>query len=179
MTKQRILLSRSRAIGYPSPTNVCFMAEHPSQVYPGRSPRSPTAPHRWPRESEERRSRAPEFYGFVAWTSTYLLFVLYILWAILPEQYIERIGMIWYPSRCVCCGFLFFNFITNCFNHREWAILIPSWTIIVIILTYIVYFAIAIRATPSFDDMSAISGTYLYSHLLDDKSNNVFMNRFP
>jgi phosphatidylinositol glycan class P protein len=82
------------------------MAEHPSKIYLGRSPRLPTAPHRWPLESEERRSRAPEFYGFVAWTSTYLLFFLYILWATLPEQYIEKIGITWYPSRYVCWGFL-------------------------------------------------------------------------
>ena len=59
-------------------------------------------------KGKERRSRAPEFYGFVAWTSTYLLFVLYILWAILPEQYIERIGIIWYPSRYVAFFFLRF-----------------------------------------------------------------------
>ena len=91
------------------------MAEHPSEIYLGRSPRSSTAPHRWPPESEERRSRAPEFYGFVAWTSTYLLFVFYILWAILPEQYIERIGIIWYPSRCVYCDLLFFRFYNKLF----------------------------------------------------------------
>lgn len=42
---------------------------------------------------------------------------------------------------------------------REWAILVPSWTIVVVILTYIVYFAIALRATPSFDEMTAISGS--------------------
>ena len=141
------------------------MAEHPSEIYLGRSPRSPTAPHHWPPESEERRSRAPEFYGFVAWTSTYLLFVLYILWAILPEHYIERIGIIWYPSRYVCCDLFFFDLlIITIPTCREWAILIPSWTIIVIILTYIVYFSIAIRATPSFDEMSAISGTH-HTHL--------------
>ena len=90
------------------------MAEHPSEIYLDNSPRSPTAPHRWPPESEERRSRAPEFYGFVAWTSTYLLFVLYILWAILSDQYIERIGITWYPNRYVCCVcyvlFFFFQF---------------------------------------------------------------------
>lgn len=40
--------------------------------------------------------------------------------------------------------------------------MIPSWTIVVVLLTYIVYFAIAIRATPSFDEMSAISGIYLF-----------------
>ena len=164
------------------------MAENTSEIYLDNSPRSPTAPYRWPPESEEHRSRAPEFYGFVAWTSTYLLFVLYILWAILPDQYIERIGITWYPNRYVLLrlwlSFLskFKNFfLTNYFNPREWAILIPSWTIIVVLLTYIVYFAIAIRATPSFDEMSAISGTtpYLYFHLLDKKYNNIFMNRFP
>jgi len=127
------------AIHCPPLDKYASMAEHPSKIYLESSPRSPTAPHPWPPEpSEERRSRAPEFYGFVAWTTTYLLFVLYILWALLPDQYIEWIGITWYPN-------------------REWAILIPSWTIVVVLLTYIVYFAIAIRATPSFDEMSAIS----------------------
>ena len=72
--------------------------------------------------------------------------------------------------------FFFLYFITSYFNRREWAILIPSWTVIVIILTYIVYFSIAIRATPSFDEMSAISGTQynLPFHSLDEKSNNRF-----
>lgn len=41
---------------------------------------------------------------------------------------------------------------------REWALLVPSWTIVVVILTYIAYSAIAIRLTPAFDDMSAIAG---------------------
>ena len=82
-----------------------FMAEYPSEIC---FPRSPTAPHRWPTESEERRSRAPEFYGFVAWTSTFLLFVLYILWAVLPDQYIVWFGITWYPNRHVHL-FLFFS----------------------------------------------------------------------
>ena len=90
-----------------------FMAEHPSEIYLESSPRSPTAPHRWPPESEERRSRAPEFYGFVAWTSTYLLFVLYILWAVLPDKYIVKIGVTWYPNRYVCCTTMAFFFFQN------------------------------------------------------------------
>jgi len=83
------------------------MNEHPSEIYLDGLPRSPTALHRWPPEPEERRSRAPEFYGFVAWTSTYLLFVLYILWAVLPDKYITWIGITWYPSRYV--RVFFFN----------------------------------------------------------------------
>ena len=77
------------------------MAEPPSDILVDTSPRSPTAPYRWPPEPEERRSRAPEFYGFVAWTSTYLLFVLYILWALLPDEWIIWTGVTWYPNRCV------------------------------------------------------------------------------
>jgi phosphatidylinositol glycan class P protein len=49
--------------------------------------------------STSERSRASEFYGFVAWTSTYLLFVIYVLWALLPDEYITFLGVYWYPSR--------------------------------------------------------------------------------
>lgn len=55
------------------------------------------APTELPRE---HRSRAPEFYGFVAWSSTSVLFVIYVLWALLPDEYILWLGVKWYPSRC-------------------------------------------------------------------------------
>ncbi len=76
------------------------MDTSPATVPLDTSPRSPTAPHPWPPQPEEQRSRAPEFYGFVAWTSTYLLFVLYVLWALLPDAWIVWVGVTWYPNRC-------------------------------------------------------------------------------
>ncbi|KAF5356833.1 hypothetical protein D9756_006469 [Leucocoprinus leucothites] len=87
------------------------------------------------------KSRAPEFYGFVAWASTSFLFVLYILWALLPDRWIMAVGIDWYPN-------------------REWSILIPAWTIIVIILTYIVYWSLALLGTPSFSDMSTVTDSF-------------------
>jgi len=78
-----------------------YMADSPSDIILDTPQRSPTAPYHWPSESEDRRSRAPEFYGFVAWTSTYLLFVLYVLWALLPDKWIEWSGVTWYPNRLV------------------------------------------------------------------------------
>lgn len=53
--------------------------------------------HPWP--PPEEHSRAAEFYGFVAWTSTYLFFIIYLLWAFLPDEYIVWLGVTWYPNR--------------------------------------------------------------------------------
>ena len=52
-----------------------------------------------PSPNDKASSRAPEFHGFVAWTSTALIFVLYILWALLPDDVIVRLGVRWYPNR--------------------------------------------------------------------------------
>lgn len=65
------------------------------------SPVSPLAPYP-PLLPAESRSRAPEFYGFVAWASTYLLFVLYLAWALLPDRAILALGVSWYPNRYAC-----------------------------------------------------------------------------
>ena len=66
-------------------------------------PTSPTSPLAQfpPLPPIESRSRAPEFYGFVAWAVTYLSFILYFIWAILPEEWIKRLGVTWYPNRYV------------------------------------------------------------------------------
>ena len=67
-----------------------------------REPTSPTAPlAAFPPQPEEYRSRAGEFYGFVAWSSTYLLFALFILWSFLPDEWIVWSGVSWYPNRYI------------------------------------------------------------------------------
>ncbi|GLB42342.1 putative PIG-P [Lyophyllum shimeji] len=48
------------------------------------------------------------------------------------------VGIDWYPS-------------------REWAVLLPAWSIVLVITTYIVYSSMAIAATPSFSDMSSMT----------------------
>ncbi|KAF5351516.1 hypothetical protein D9758_007187 [Tetrapyrgos nigripes] len=97
------------------------------------SPTTPLAPF-----PIQYKSRAPEFYGFVAWTSTSFLFVIYVLWALLPDEWIVWLGVEWYPN-------------------REWSILVPAWTIVVILLTYFIYFALALFGTPAFNQPRAIS----------------------
>ncbi|PFH53793.1 hypothetical protein AMATHDRAFT_54303 [Amanita thiersii Skay4041] len=95
------------------------------------------------------RSRAPEFYGFVAWTSTALLFLLYLAWALLPDKYIISWGIHWYPN-------------------REWAILLPSWTIVLVLFTYFTYSMLAIARTPPFSDLTTITDTCSDRQIADD-----------
>jgi hypothetical protein len=45
------------------------------------------------------RGRAPEFYGFVGWLVTLLSYVLFLLWALLPDKVIHELGIHWYPAR--------------------------------------------------------------------------------
>ncbi|CCL98228.1 uncharacterized protein FIBRA_00222 [Fibroporia radiculosa] len=101
------------------------------------SPVSPLAAYP-PLPPAESRTRAPEFYGFVAWSSSSLLFVLYLLWALLPDSYLLRLGISWYPN-------------------REWAVLLPAYSIVLVLLTYFTYFALALAHTPAFSHISTIT----------------------
>ncbi|KAJ3843134.1 PIG-P [Lentinula raphanica] len=103
----------------------------------------------------EYHSRAPEFYGFVAWTSASLLFVVYVLWALLPDEYIVWAGVEWYPN-------------------REWSLLIPAWSIVVVLLTYFTYMALTIYGTPAFDDISAVTDSRAQYPLENDPSRSVY-----
>lgn len=44
--------------------------------------------------------RAPEFYGFVAQLVVLLSYILFLLWALLPDKVIHALGIRWYPARC-------------------------------------------------------------------------------
>ncbi len=49
--------------------------------------------------AEERTGNAPENYGFVALVSTSVLYVIYLIWAFVPDRFLIAAGIEWYPSR--------------------------------------------------------------------------------
>ncbi|KAJ3770083.1 PIG-P [Lentinula raphanica] len=107
----------------------------------------------------EYHSRAPELHGFVAWTSSSLLCLVYILWALLPDEYIVWAGVEWYPN-------------------REWSLLIPAWSMDMVLLTYFAYMALTIHCTPAFHDISAVTGGHSDSKAQfpfeDDPSHSIY-----
>ena len=40
-----------------------------------------------------------EVYGFVVWVTTWTGLVLYLLWAFLPEETLEAVGVSYYPDK--------------------------------------------------------------------------------
>lgn len=44
------------------------------------------------------------------------------------------------------------------FCPREWAIIVPAWSVVLVLLTYASYFALALSNTPSLSDLSCITG---------------------
>ncbi|KAG8698018.1 hypothetical protein FRC08_006179 [Ceratobasidium sp. 394] len=112
------------------------------------SPSSPVAayPPLLIPEDELPTGSAPEFYGFVAWLTTAILWFVYLFWALLPDKVIRGIGITWYPN-------------------REWALLIPSYAVFLVLLTYFTYFALAIYATPSYSELKTITDQHSHPHV--------------
>ncbi|KZS98723.1 PIG-P-domain-containing protein [Sistotremastrum niveocremeum HHB9708] len=102
------------------------------------SPLSPLASY--PVGAAEEKSRAREMYGFAAWVTTYLAFIVYVIWGVVPPEWLDAVGITWYPS-------------------REWTILVPAWTVVTVLLTYFSYFALALYGTPKFSDLATITDT--------------------
>ena len=44
---------------------------------------------------------------------------------------------------------------------REWALLLPAYSVVVFLLAYFVYSALAIYGAPAFNEMRAITGMFL------------------
>jgi hypothetical protein len=81
------------------------------------SPISPVAvyPPPTPPDDENAAGTAAEFYGFVAWATTAILWFVYIFWALLPDSVIRGMGITWYPNRWV-----FFTFVLK--SNTDWLV---------------------------------------------------------
>ena len=85
---------------------VCFFHHLPSRLMSSAvevdlptSPRLPLAPFPPLPPLTTGGGRPQEFYGFVAWITTYIAFAFYLLWAFLPDKWIQGTGLQWYPNR--------------------------------------------------------------------------------
>lgn len=110
------------------------------------SPTSPTDPHRSSSlsspEGEPIYLPGPkEVYGLIGVLLSYLGFALYLVWAFFPSSWLDAAGWTWYPA-------------------REWAVIVPCWLMVVVLLSYFAYAALSVYLTPGFDSPTIITGEW-------------------
>ncbi|WIA10196.1 hypothetical protein OEZ85_010399 [Tetradesmus obliquus] len=89
-----------------------------------------------PRASS-RGASSVEVYGFVGWIASAVTFVLYCLWAFVPEALLHKAGITYYPN-------------------KEWALIIPSYLIACVVFVYWVYESLNMMSVPRPDSLSTI-----------------------
>ncbi|ORZ13081.1 PIG-P-domain-containing protein [Absidia repens] len=80
-----------------------------------------------------------EYYGFVMYLASYVVFGLYAIWAYVPDHILHGMGITYYPN-------------------RYWALAIPVWIMTLVWFTFIYYMTINLKNTPPFDSYDCITG---------------------
>ena len=60
--------------------------------------------------------KSVEIYGFVGWVSSFIVYLLFLIWTLIPDSILHNFGIWYYPD-------------------KEWALIIPS--VFVMTLLYI------------------------------------------
>ena len=97
-------------------------------------------------EQEQSPFRKPSraVYGFVAYQVTYILLVVYLIWAFVPDQYLQGVGITYIPQ-------------------KYWAVAIPTYGPFFIICGIIFYIGLNMTAVPELNDPRTI-GSDPYSY---------------
>ncbi|GAA5962043.1 hypothetical protein JCM8115_002896 [Rhodotorula mucilaginosa] len=91
---------------------------------------SSSLPAQFPPREPTDPAPTVESQGFVLYIGSLVAYVMYLVWAFLPEQWLVAIGIEWYPS-------------------RDWALLVPAWIVMLVAFVYISYFLLTMYSTPS------------------------------
>lgn len=99
-----------------------------------------------------------ESQGFVLYLSSLVAWIAFLVWGLCPDELLEWMGVMWYPSRCVrILGRKEGKLIRL---TREWALLFPAWTIMLAAFVYFSYIALNIFITPALDSLHTLTGSH-------------------
>ncbi|KAI8324925.1 phosphatidylinositol N-acetylglucosaminyltransferase subunit P-like protein [Martensiomyces pterosporus] len=94
-----------------------------------------------------------EYYGFVVYLVSLAMFVVYLLWAYLPDEALEAVGITYYPD-------------------RYWALAMPAWWLMSVLFVYLFNMAANMYNTPPLDAVDNFTDPY--SNLPANASPNDF-----
>lgn len=82
--------------------------------------------------------RSTEIYGFTLYISTFVFFLLFLIWAFVPEQFLHNVGIYYYPD-------------------KYWAIIIPSYIGMLFPFISIIYIGWNLYSTSPLNSLLTIS----------------------
>ncbi|KAJ2767963.1 hypothetical protein IWQ57_003738 [Coemansia nantahalensis] len=82
-----------------------------------------------------------EYYGFVLYLVSLAAFAVYLLWAYLPDEALEAVGITYYPD-------------------RYWAVALPAWWLVAVASVYVFNLALNLYNTPLLSSMDNITDSF-------------------
>jgi len=92
------------------------------------------------------KTRSTEVYGFVLWITTFVIYVIFLLWAFLPEETLIGFGITYYPA-------------------KWWAIALPSYVLVSGVFVLVAYVSYNLMHTNPLQSFGTF--TDCYSRYLD------------
>lgn len=81
-----------------------------------------------------------EYYGFALFIFATMMWIGWLFWALTPDDILQSVGIAWYPS-------------------RQWAFLIPAWSLFAVLAVYAVFIGLNANKTPELDDITNVTDT--------------------
>ncbi|KAF7266399.1 hypothetical protein GWI33_020275 [Rhynchophorus ferrugineus] len=85
-------------------------------------------------------------YGFIMFLSLNLLFIIYLIWSLVPGKYFEMVGLDFLPQ-------------------RHWAISVPIFVLTAtFVFGFVIYPSLGLLMTPHYDDLRTITDKNSYKN---------------
>ncbi|KAL4111257.1 hypothetical protein PRIC1_002938 [Phytophthora ramorum] len=93
------------------------------------------------KEMQRLHSMRIELFGFGGWLASALLYVLFLVWAYVPEVTLEAYGFTYFPS-------------------KHWAVAVPAMIVVTYLFSLVLYKAVNLLSTPEIASYATILDTH-------------------
>jgi len=99
-------------------------------------------------------NRQAEVYGFVGWAASFVAYVIFLVWSVVPDEALHAIGITYYPQ-------------------KYWAVAVPIWLVSCWIFATLLYFSTNWISTEPLDSYYTVTDKHAREY---DSINEGFLS---